>query len=496
VRRGALVLALVLSVIAVPAAQAAFPGQNGRIAFFGGVNDVYGLWTMNPDGTSPSMIADSFTGGASWSPDGKKVAVVRIEMMGETGIWVMNADGSGATQLTTEFGEELDPAWSPDGTQIAYTVTDGSPRRVYTMDADGTDKTPVAVGENPAWSPAGDKLAIEENGVILTVNLDGSSPFFLTINGVSGYNGQAHEPNWSPAGDRIAFAWSGTEPEEDGNAGYIGTIRPDGTGEQNLYELRGPLGGSDMPQHPAWSPDGTKIAFAEGEAVVVMNQDGSGAAGVRNVAHPFPEPDWQPILRGYARPKGAGTMHVPLVSAYEPCTSPNRQHAAPLSHESCNPPSPTSTQLTVGTPDANARPAASVASLRIGIIPGNPNTVADEAVVNLITSISDVRNAGDLSDYTGSLEMRVPLRITDKSNTPYPGGPGPGTVADFTFTWSVQCTATADPNIGSNCNLFTTADTLLPGSALEGRRAIWQTQEIEARDGAGQPFLRQGVFIP
>ncbi len=84
---------------------------------------MYGLWTMNPDGTSPSMIADSFTSAPSWSPDGMKVAVVRIEMMGETGIWVMNADGSGATQLTTEFGEELDPAWSPDGTQIAYTVT-------------------------------------------------------------------------------------------------------------------------------------------------------------------------------------------------------------------------------------------------------------------------------------------------------------------------------------------------------------------------------------
>jgi hypothetical protein len=92
--------------------------------------------------------------------------------------------------------------------------------------------------------------------------------------------------------------------------------------------------------------------------------------------------------------------------------------------------------------------------------------------------------------------MRVPLRITDKSNTPYPGGPGPGTAQDFTFTWSVPCTATSDPNIGSSCNLFTTADTLLPGSALEGRRAIWQTQEIEVRDGAGQPFLRQGVFVP
>jgi hypothetical protein len=166
-----------------------------------------------------------------------------------------------------------------------------------------------------------------------------------------------------------------------------------------------------------------------------------------------------------------------------------------LSFDSCNPPTQTSTQLTLGTPDANAKAANSVASLRIGVIPGIPGP-PDDAVANLITSISDVRNASDLTDYTGNLEMRVPLRITDKSNTPYPGGPGPGTVVDFTFTWNVPCSATADPNIGADCSLFTTADTLLPGSALEGRRAIWQTQEIEVRDGAGQPFLRQGVFIP
>ena len=130
------------------------------------------------------------------------------------------------------------------------------------------------------------------------------------------------------------------------------------------------------------------------------------------------------------------------------------------------------------------------------MVAGNPATPADEAEANLKTTITDVRNASDLTDYTGNLEMRVPLQITDKSNTPYPGGPGPGTVQAFTFTWSVPCAATADPNTGSNCSLFTTADTLLPGSVLETRRAIWETDRIEVRDGSGQPFLRQGIFVP
>src|SRR4029079_12003047 len=189
-------------------------------------------------------------------------------------------------------------------------------------------------------------------------------------------------------------------------------------------------------------------------------------------------------LKGYPRPKGAGTLHAPLVPAYQPCTAPNRVHAAPLSYNSCNPPSRYSTQLTLGTPDANGKAANSVASLRIGVIPGNPATPADEAQANLITQITDVRNASDLSDYTGNVEMRVPLQITDKSNTPYPGGPGPGTVQPFTFTWSVPCTATGDASVGSPCNLATTADTLLPGSVLETRRAIWETDRIEVRDGA------------
>jgi len=70
------------------------------------------------------------------------------------------------------------------------------------------------------------------------------------------------------------------------------------------------------------------------------------------------------------------------------------------------------------------------------------------------------------------------------------------TVQEIMLTWSVPCTATTDPNTGSSCILNTTADTLLPGPALEGRRAVWQTDRIEVRDGAAQPFLRQGIFIP
>ena len=64
-------------------------------------------------------------------------------------------------------------------------------------------------------------------------------------------------------------------------------------------------------------------------------------------------PDY--VAAGYPRPKGATPFRVPLVPAYAQCTGGNRQHGPPLAFSSCNPPQQTSSQLTVGTPDANGR---------------------------------------------------------------------------------------------------------------------------------------------
>jgi len=211
-------------------------------------------------------------------------------------------------------------------------------------------------------------------------------------------------------------------------------------------------------------------------------------------------------LSGYPRPKGAGTQYTPLVPAYKPCAGPNRQHAPPLSFPSCNPPEETSPYLSLGTPDANGQPAKSVGSLRLGVLPGNPQTPADEAEIGITASITDVRNRSDLSDYTGSLGLRFALRITDKSNSPDPAGQGPGTVVDFDYAATVPCAATPDATIGAACTLESTADAIAPGTAVEGRRAIWQVGQVTAMDGGADgdatttgdnaAFLRQGIFVP
>ena len=98
------------------------------------------------------------------------------------------------------------------------------------------------------------------------------------------------------------------------------------------------------------------------------------------------------------------------------------------------------------------------------------------------------------------------LQITDRNNTPHPGGPGPGTVVPLSFEFNVPCATTPDTTVGATCTLDTTANALVPGQVLEFQRAIWQLGQVEVYDGGTDAnpttegdntlFATQGVFIP
>jgi hypothetical protein len=207
---------------------------------------------------------------------------------------------------------------------------------------------------------------------------------------------------------------------------------------------------------------------------------------------------------GYPRPKGATPLRASLAVAYKPCTSPNRTHGAPLSSPSCNPPAPQSSWLTVGTPDANGRGASSVASLSLATVVGDPLTGADEADVTLLASLTDVRKKSDLSDYTGELQAKLTLKITDKYNGASLTDAATGVQTPFTFR--IPCSATTDTSIGSTCAVNTTADSVTPGAVLESKRAIWELGKVEVFDGGGDGvasttsdntlFMDQAVFVP
>jgi hypothetical protein len=208
----------------------------------------------------------------------------------------------------------------------------------------------------------------------------------------------------------------------------------------------------------------------------------------------------------FVRPKGATPFNASLVPAFAPCTFANRTHAAPLGYGSCNPPAQVSHNVTIGTPDANENPAEFVGSVRFGVATGNPLTPADEADVAISASLSDIRNTGSLSDYEGELRLSTPLRITDRNST---GGQTPlseaATATDSTLDVTVPCAPTADPAVGSDCAVSTTADTVVPGSVQEGQRAVWAMNQVKVYDGgasglASAPdstvFAVQGIFAP
>ena len=206
--------------------------------------------------------------------------------------------------------------------------------------------------------------------------------------------------------------------------------------------------------------------------------------------------------RAHPRPRGATPLRVPLVPAFDACSSPNRGHGAPLAYGSCTPPSQSSGQLTVGTPDANGRQAGATGSVLLKTIVGIAGTTADEADVTVRVNVTDVRRRSDLTDYPGELQLSASRRITDKDNG---GANAAGTVADMLYTATVPCQPTADTTIGSACSLATTADAITPGSVKEELRTVWQLGQVQVLDGGADGvaatapntvFLRQGVFAP
>jgi hypothetical protein len=162
----------------------------------------------------------------SWSPDGTHIAFVS-DRDGNDEIYVMNADGSGQTNLTHNVARDYSPAWSPDGAHIAFVSYRDGNDEIYVMNADGSDVNRLTAtttnADYPAWSPDGTRIAFRRDyGEIYVMNADGSGQTNLTHN-TSG--GTIDTPSWSPDGARIAFR---------GDNGEICVMDRDGTNVRNL----------------------------------------------------------------------------------------------------------------------------------------------------------------------------------------------------------------------------------------------------------------------
>ena len=167
------------------------------------------VYRVNADGSY--VLSYTYDGGSApaWSPDGRRIAFHSDrDRPYDYNIYVMNADGSDATQLTHNDDDDWDPAWSPDGQRIAFVSDHDGDSEIYVMNADGSDVTQLTHNDDddwdPAWSPDGQRIAFvsdhDGDSEIYVMNADGSDVTQLTHNDDDDW-----DPAWSPDGQRIAF---------------------------------------------------------------------------------------------------------------------------------------------------------------------------------------------------------------------------------------------------------------------------------------------------
>lgn len=176
-----------------------------RVAYLADRGTRHSLYLANADGSGVRLLLEGGVDSASWSPDGRLLAVARAGDRG-FGLELVDAASGAARALPTGLAQALDPTWSPDGARIAFAGDAGSGFDVYTISLAGGRRRRLtwdAAGNvRPAWSPDGARVAYAAPGGILAVTPLGGEPELLA-------RGDATSPAWSPDGRRLAFVRGG-----------------------------------------------------------------------------------------------------------------------------------------------------------------------------------------------------------------------------------------------------------------------------------------------
>jgi Tol biopolymer transport system component len=296
----AVALAALASGAGVSSAQAATPAANGGLAL---LFPIARIGAVLPDGSN-RVVLSSGPGkdlSPAYSPDGSRIAFEGLRT-GNGDIYLMNADGSGVVRLTNALREDGQPAWSPDGNRIACSRCGSANCSIWVMTSAGANQHRITRGRgfgdletDPAWSPDGHLIAfraIVPGGLcnrIWVVHPDGSGRRVLTSCRRQSIGGtQDFKPTWSPDGTRIAFERSYDITLRQ-TIRRIMVMNRDGSGKHAITPA------SMLASEPAWSPDGSEIAFSRilphAVDTVVMRPDGRDRILVARHTH---SPAWRP----------------------------------------------------------------------------------------------------------------------------------------------------------------------------------------------------------
>ena len=305
-------LAMLLAALPVERAEAAFPGQNGKIIFdheylnYETGEERTQLHIMNSDGSGlmrlPRQPNNNHNYEAVWSPDGNKLAFVSAPRGGKFSIYVMEADGSKLRKLTEDEASVGTPAWSPDGTKIAFASYRDGNWEIYAMDSDGSNQTnltkdPAQQDYHPAWAstPNGEKIAFGKgNSEIYVMDSDGSNQTNLVPHlddpSAPRYP-YAYAPAWSPDGTKLAYSYSEfVDGYRDTEIRCISLTNEECTASVQT---------SHHDVLPVWSPDGTKLLsvtadFGDASGILMTDLRSTGSEP-RYLSFLGSNPDWQPL---------------------------------------------------------------------------------------------------------------------------------------------------------------------------------------------------------
>lgn len=267
------------------------PGVSGtRIAFVAVEGRNKELWVMDLDGADarPLTRDRSIALSPSWSPDGSLIVFSSYRDGGPPHLYVVPGTGGKLYQISARPALNTSPAYSPDGREIACTLSKDGNSEIYVLDARGgsprrlTDNR--AIDTSPCWSPTGREIAFtsDRSGApqVHVMDRDGGNVRRLTYE-VS----YTDSPAWSPRGDLIAFV------SRTGSGFDIYVCAADGADPRLV------VSGSSN-ENPRWSPDGRHLVFASNRegpyALFVTDLDGRPPRKLDTGGRVAMSPSWSP----------------------------------------------------------------------------------------------------------------------------------------------------------------------------------------------------------
>ena len=224
------------------------------------------IYLMNPDGSEEERLTNHLArdGGPKWSPTGEHILFDsdRDGAPGDWDLYLMDADGSNVRRVFEKEAARGRATWSPDGKQITYSRWEQGKFYIYIAPIDGKKEERIALGSQPVWSPDGTEIAFIEGAPrdpkrisMLDVRTR-KHKFFFPPKGPA----WVRHPAWSPEGDRLAFAWYNRVELQRDDA-HIETIYVLNRVSMETQQIVGEAGG--LAVNPVWSPQGDELLYEQ-----------------------------------------------------------------------------------------------------------------------------------------------------------------------------------------------------------------------------------------